>query len=224
MCTALKIRYGFIAWLLLVGTLAFGQSPGGAGKLERGTLTKGQPTGTWEYFDEAGQLELRMNYDSSRISYRRPDTARYELRLNDSWQLVRPNRAPGLLGSRAGHRQALQKAIRYPVAALQQQQQGDFLLSYVVQPDGSTTDYTVLSSPSQACSEEVWRAIQQTPSRWIPAIYQGEARAARFYLKVRFEMVMSSSFEAHKVQPITPPTSGPFMDALVVRAVGVERR
>jgi len=220
----LKIRYGLIILLLLVDTLAFGQSPGGAAKLERGTLTKGQPTGTWEYFDEAGQLELRMNYDSSRISYRRPDTARYELRINDGWQLVRPNRAPGLLGSRAGRRRALQQAIRYPVAALQQQQQGDFLLSYVVQPDGSTTDYTVLSSPSPACSEEVWRALQQTPNRWIPAIYQGQARAARFYLKVRFEMAMGSSVGAHKAQPVVPPASGPFMDALLIRAVGVERR
>jgi len=220
----LMTRYSLLFSLLLVSTLAFGQSPSEAGKLERGTLTKGQPTGTWEYFDEAGQLELRMNYDSSRISYRRPDTARYELRINDSWQLVHPNRAPGLLGSRAGRRQALQKAIRYPVAALQQQQQGDFLLSYVVQPDGSTTDYTVLNSPSPACSEEVWRVLQQTSYRWIPAIYQGQARAARFYLRVRFELAMVSRFAEPKARPVVPPASGPFMDALLIRAVGVERR
>jgi protein TonB len=166
-------RYYATDFLLLVSTLAFGQTTTVGSKFERGTLIKGQPTGTWEYLDETGQLELRMNYDSSRISYRRPDTARYELRIKDTWQLVRPARAPGLLGSRAGRRQALSKALRYPVAALQQQQQGDVLLSYVVQPDGSTTDYTVLSSPSPACDQEVWRVLQQLPSRWIPALYLG---------------------------------------------------
>ncbi|MVN78531.1 hypothetical protein GO988_19540 [Hymenobacter sp. HMF4947] len=219
----LAIRYTIAFFLLLVSTLTFGQTKSVANQFERGILTKGQPTGVWEYFDEAGQLDLRMNYDSSRISYRRPDTARYELRINDTWQLVHPTRAPGLLGSRAGRRQELLKGIRYPGAALQQQLQGDFLLSYVVQPDGRTTDYTVLNSLSPACDQEVWRVFQQLPNRWIPAVYQGQARAARYYLCVRFEMATARSFEEYKAQPATSLPSGPFTDAITVTAVGIER-
>ncbi|MFD1871598.1 energy transducer TonB [Hymenobacter bucti] len=222
----LLARYSIAAFLLSVSLLAFGQTTSATSKFERGSLSKGQPTGTWEYLDDTGQLELRMNYDSSRISYRRPDTARYELRINDTWQLVHPSRAPGLLGSRAGRRQALRTGLRYPVAALQQQWQGDVLLSYVVQPDGSTTDYTVLSSLSPACDQEVWRMLQQLPSRWIPAIYQGQARAARFYLRVHFEMVTARSLDEYKktqAQVLAPP-SGPFSDVVTVTAVGIERR
>jgi hypothetical protein len=109
------------------------------------------------------------------------------------------------------------------VAALQQQQQGDFLLSYVVQPDGRTTDYTVLNSLSPACDQEVWRVLQQLPSRWIPAIYQGKPRAARFYLRVHFEMARVHSLEEYKARSIAPLPSGPFTDSIIVTAIGMER-
>ncbi|MBJ6143543.1 TonB family protein [Hymenobacter sp. BT559] len=167
-----------------------------------------------------------MNYDSSRISYRRSDTARYELRINDTWQLVHPTRSPGLLGSRAARRQELSKGLRYPATALQQQRQGDVLISYVVQPDGSTSDYTVLSSLSAGCDQEVWRVLQQLPSRWIPAIYLGQARAARFYLRVHFEMATARSLDEYKKThtQAAAPLSGPFTDAVTVTAVGIERR
>jgi hypothetical protein len=217
------VRYLVAFSLLWVSTFAFAQSKSITSKFEHGVMTNGQPTGVWEYFDETGALELRMNYDSSRISYRRPDTARYELRVNDTWQLVHPTRAPGLLGSRAGRRADLQKQMRYPAAALHQQQQGDFLLSFVVQPDGRTTDYTVLNSLSPACTQEVWRVLQPLASQWIPAVYQGQARAARFYLRVNFEMLTVPSMAALKARPIRFLPSGPFTDVIAITAVGIER-
>lgn len=192
-----------------------------ANHFEHGTLTQGQPSGTWEYFDEMGELTLRMNYDSSRISYRRPDTARYELRIGDTWQLVHPTRAPGLLGSRAGRREALQKGLLYPVVALQQQKQGDVVISYVVQPNGHTTDYTVVNSLLPACDQEVWRVLSKLPDHWIPAIYQGQARAARFYLLVHFEMSLARNTAD---RPTTATAkSGPYTDVVSVTAIGVVR-
>ncbi|QKG57473.1 energy transducer TonB [Hymenobacter sp. BRD128] len=219
----LPICFVLTTGLLISGHAALAQAERVVNKFEHGTRTNSQPTGSWEYFEEAGQLALRMNYDSSRISYRRPDTARYELRIGDTWQLVHPTRPPGLLGSRAGRREALQKALRYPIDALQQQKQGDVLLSYVVQPNGHTTDYTVVSSPLPACTQEVWRVFNQLPDHWIPAIYQGQARAARFYLLVHFSMKLARS--AADLAPALPnhASSGPFTDVVEVTAVGVER-
>ncbi|TDN37506.1 energy transducer TonB [Hymenobacter sp. UV11] len=206
--------------LLATGPAALAQRTPPA-PFERGTLTKGQPTGVWEYFDEAGQLELRMNYDSSRIGYRRPDTARYELRVGDAWQLVHPDRAPGPLGSRAGRRRELQKQLHYPVAAIQQHLQGDVILSYLVDPDGHTSHYLVEHSLSPACDEEVWRALQLLPDRWIPARYQGQPVAARFYLRVRFEML--AGLAQLQNQPPTTPAGAPYTDVVTVTAVGIER-
>ena len=69
----------FLAFLLAISQLALAQTTTVATKFEHGTLVQGQPKGTWDYFEEDGQLALRMNYDSSCISYRQPDTTRYEL-------------------------------------------------------------------------------------------------------------------------------------------------
>ncbi len=213
-------RFLLTLMLSAASLAAFGQRTGMA-PFERGTLAKGQPTGVWEYFDDAGQLELRMNYDSSRISYRRPDTARYELRVGDTWQLVHPDRAPGPLSSRAGRRRELQKQLRYPVAALQQHLQGEVVLSYLVDPDGHTSHYLIEHSLSPACDQEVWRVLNQLPDRWIPALYQGQPTTARFYLAVRFEMKDAQEL----AQAPTPMTLvlPPYSDRVVVTAVGIER-
>ncbi len=219
----LALRAVFL-FLLVAGSLAAkAQTTAVATKFEHGTLTQGQPTGAWEYFEEGNQLALRMNYDSSRISYRRPDTARYELLINDEWRLVQPSRPPILLGSRAQRRATVSKELRYPVAAVQQQLQGDVLLSYLVQPNGQASDFTVLSSPSSDCTQEVWRVLNQQSDRWIPAVYLGQPRVARFYLRVRFEMVRAPTIAAGRAAQSPPPSSGPFTDAISVIVVGIER-
>jgi|GEM_PF-1965765 len=214
----------FVLTLLAASTNAFGQRAAGSSAFERGTLSQGQPTGVWEYFDEAGQLELRMNYDSSRIGYRRPDTARYELQVGGAWQLVHPSRAPGPMGSRAGRRHELQTQLRYPVAALQQQLQGDVLLSYVVDPNGHTSHYSIEHSLSPACDQEVWRALQLLPDRWIPAVYRGQAVAARFYLAVHFEMQLAEHRPRPGAAPMAPAAGlPPYTDRITVTAVGLAR-
>jgi hypothetical protein len=217
-------RFLLVLVLLTTGLLppAFGQRAASP-VFERGTLTQGQPTGIWEYVDEAGQLELRMNYDSSRISYRRPDTARYELQVGGTWQFVHPDRAPGPMGSRAGRRHELQKQLHYPVSALQQHLQGETILSYLVDPTGHTSHYLLEHSLSPACDQEVWRVVQQLPDRWIPAVYQGQAVAARFYLAVRFEM-FDQRRAAQGPAPAAPaPNLPPYTDRVRVIAVGIER-
>ncbi|MEJ7659872.1 MAG: hypothetical protein WKG07_09710 [Hymenobacter sp.] len=102
-----------LALALLATGPALAQRPAPA-PLERGTLTKGQPTGVWDYFDEAGQLELRMNYDSSRISYRRPDTARYELRVGDALAARAPRTGTGPAGQPRWPAARLAKAAQLP--------------------------------------------------------------------------------------------------------------
>lgn len=198
-------------------------------RYEHGTLTDKKPTGTWEYFDEAGQPELRMNYDSSQVAYRRPDTARYELRVGEEWRLGRPSRAPGVLGSRAGRHAALQKSLHYPIAVLQQQQQGDVLLSYIIGTDGHASGYTIESTFSPAAAEEVGRAAQAQPDQWIPAVYRGRPTAARFYLAVHFSMAQvrtPAEEQAAMANPLASPASAstPYVDHFNVTAIGIERR
>ncbi|NVO84595.1 energy transducer TonB [Hymenobacter terrestris] len=190
---------------------------------ERGTLTDGRPTGIWEYYDDKGELTLRMNYDSSRIAYSRPDTARYLLYLNDDWQLARPSRAPHYMGSRAKRTADIGKSIRYPVAALQQGQQGEVVISYVVNEQGKTQDYQVVTTPSKECTEAVWTVLKQQPDRWIPAVYQGRPTRAQFLLRVTFAMVNQQDVAAYQARVLQQDAQPPYIDQVRVVAYGVER-
>ncbi|WP_165768298.1 energy transducer TonB [Hymenobacter amundsenii] len=192
---------------------------------EKGALTSGQPTGIWEYYDRQGELTLRMNYDSSRIAYSRPDTARYLLNIDNKWQEVHPSRAPQYMGSRDKRLVDLASKTRYPVSALQNQVQGVVVLSYVVTEQGQSVDYKIESTPSKDCAEAVWAAVIVLPDRWIPAVYQGKPVAARFFLRVGFTMVGQNELRAHQAALAAAAKSPkvPYVDQMEVTALGIER-
>ncbi|WP_125932678.1 energy transducer TonB [Hymenobacter glacialis] len=168
-------------------------------KLEKGTTgPDGNRVGKWNFYNRKEELELTVDYDSSRVSFMQEDTTRYLVQVGEEWQPKRLARAPRPMGS-ADHRLAtLQGALRYPVSALMGQQQGTMLLSYIVDPNGHTRDYVVEKSVSTACNNEVWRALQTLPDNWIPAIYQGRPVAARFYLTVKFQIMSSAEWRRFK--------------------------
>jgi protein TonB len=161
--------------------------------LERGTTTPdGKRVGKWNFYNRKEELELTVDYDSSRVAFVQEDTTRYLVQVGEEWQPKRLARAPRPMGS-ADHRLAtLQGSLRYPISALMGQQQGTMLLSYIVDPNGHTRDYVVEKSVSTSCNNEVWRALQTLPDNWIPAIYQGRPVAARFYLTVKFQILNSA--------------------------------
>lgn len=229
--------------VLLTGTAAHAQkkpkkSPDAAlAALEQGqTGADGKRVGKWNFYDDKHQLELTFDYDSSRISFLPSDTARYAmLSGGDQWALTAMSRPPRILGSKEHRMMLLAKQIRYPLAALQQQLQGTVVLAYTVGADGLSRDYTVVSGVGGGCTEEVWKAVQQLPDTWIPAIYQGQLVDTRFYLKVTFEIQTSPlNLAAARAQALagttgtTPdvaaPTRSPaFVEEVVVTAFGVTR-
>lgn len=97
-------------------------SPLAYDKLERGTTTNdGRRVGKWNFYNSQQELELAFDYDSSRISFVKTDTTRYWLRVDDQWQLKRPNRAPHALGSMEKRMLDLARTLRYPTSALVRQ-------------------------------------------------------------------------------------------------------
>jgi TonB family protein len=138
-----------------------------------------------------------------------------------------------LLGSTEQWLMTLNHKLQYPVSALHQQLQGTVLVAYTVNPDGHTSDYTIESSLSADCDQEVWRALKELPDNWIPAVYQGRPAATRFYLAVQFKMMDQASFQrqqreqerSFQAEPAVAPlvTKPSYVQQVEVVAVGVER-
>ena len=166
------------------------QAPVPVVQYEKGvTAADGKRVGKWEFYNRAAELELTFDYDSSRISYQRPDTTRYLVRVGKEWQLKRLARAPHFMGSSDERLFTLQRSLRYPLGAMSARQQGTVILAFTVDLNGHTSEYTIEQSGGKSLNEEVWRAVQTLPDNWIPAIFQGRPAATRFYLTVNFKLM-----------------------------------
>ena len=216
-----------------------GASPLAPTELEQGGVANGKRIGKWQFYNRQHERELTFDYDSSRIAYSRPDTARYLTWQAETWVLKHPLRAPHILGSTDQRLNDLLRQLRYPVSALRQQLQGTVVIGYTVGTDRHTHDYTVESSLSPDCDQEVWRALQKLPDTWIPAFYAGRPIATRFYVSVQFRIEMAEETERRPRKngavpaPIAPLAGGaptpakpglpPYAHEVIVTALGIER-
>lgn len=77
------------------------------------------------------------------------------------------------------------KNVKYPSIALEQELQGTVLVRFVVQKDGSVGDVKVLKSLSKECDREAIRVVKSLP-RFTPARMQGRAVPVYFKLPIRY--------------------------------------
>jgi len=195
-------------------------------KHERGTLTNGKPTGLWEYYDN-NELGLVINYDSGTIRYLRPDTSRYRVRIDSTWQLKRLSRAPRLLGSKSAIVETLQKGLRYPPLAIQQGQMGNVVVSCIIHENGQVSEPFVELTPHPSLSEEVLRVVNQLPLRYLPGIYRGRPTPTRVSFVVTFCMMSTSKpermSEKEKACITTVPVTYGSFSTVTVTALGVPK-
>lgn len=186
-------------------------------QLARGQTRAGKPVGVWEYFD-GSELGLRFDHDSARIKYIRPDTARYLVSIDTSWQAKWLDRAPRILGSRIETLVAIQSKLRYPFKDLQSRVAGTVVLTYVVDKYGKKTNPVAVATPSKALAEEVYRVIESVPLTFLPAIYQGKITPTKVAFVVRFCLCKSADDcqSAAKAQARLVPKPLGFVGEIIV--------
>ena len=89
---------------------------------------------------------------------------------------------PGGVGARM---QYLAKNVRYPVEAQRKGQQGNVVVKFTVEKDGSITNSHVVRSISPLLDAEALRVINAMP-KWIPGRHNGKAVRVGFVLPVSF--------------------------------------
>lgn len=58
--------------------------------------------------------------------------------------------------------------VKYPETDIERNREGKEIIRFVVQPDGTLTDFTVINSVSEAIDEEVVNALKTTEGMWKP--------------------------------------------------------
>jgi protein TonB len=81
----------------------------------------------------------------------------------------------------------LQKNIRYPSIAKENNIQGKVYIQFVVERDGSLTDIKVIREPGSGTGDEAVRVLKLSP-HWKPGVQNGKPVRVQFTLPVNFSL------------------------------------
>ena len=105
----------------------------------------------------------------------------------DTGQKVEVKYAPEFPGGMPACLQFLYKNIKYPPIAQENGTQGQVVLQFVVERDGSIGDIKVVKSVDPYLDKEALRVVKTMP-KWKPGMQRGKPVRCRFTLPVRFRL------------------------------------
>jgi len=82
-------------------------------------------------------------------------------------------------------RDYIQKRTNYPPEALDKKIQGRVFLTFIIEPDGSVTNVTVVKGVDPLIDNEALRAIQSSPD-WSPGLQRGQPVRVRYSMWLSF--------------------------------------
>lgn len=81
----------------------------------------------------------------------------------------------------------LQKSIRYPAVARENNVQGKVFVQYVVEKDGSLTDIKVVRGIGSGCDEEAVRVLKNS-KKWTPGMQNGRPVRSQYTIPISFTL------------------------------------
>ena len=81
----------------------------------------------------------------------------------------------------------LQKNMRYPAVAKENNVQGKVFLQFVVEKDGTITDVKVIRGIGSGCDEEAMRVLRNAP-KWKPGIQNGRPVRVQYNVPISFAL------------------------------------
>ena len=94
---------------------------------------------------------------------------------------------PQFPGGMDAYMKWLSRHLRYPLAAVRTKKQGEVLVRFVVNTNGTISDIAVVQGVSPALDQETLRVMRLMP-RWEPGEQQGKPVRVLFTLPVIFRL------------------------------------
>lgn len=97
--------------------------------------------------------------------------------------------------------------IKYPDIARKNGVEGNVVVSFVVEKDGSITDPKVIRTPGAGLGEEAVRVVNMManmPEKWTPGVQRGHKVRVQFIVPVKFEI--KDNNKPSEVAPPPPPS------------------
>jgi len=106
---------------------------------------------------------------------------------NNVYDFVSIEKSPEFVGGINKFYAYVQKNLKYPPMAVENNIQGKVFLSFVVEKDGKLTDITVTRGLGSGTDEEAIRVLKGSP-RWIPGIQNGKPVRVKYNININFTL------------------------------------
>ncbi|MBQ5396149.1 MAG: energy transducer TonB, partial [Alistipes sp.] len=93
----------------------------------------------------------------------------------------------------------MQGQIQYPKEAMEKNISGRVIFSFVVEKDGSTSDFTVLQAPDKLLVAEVERIFKSCP-KWEPGTQRGEKVRVKYTVPIVFAVQGSDTASSESLK------------------------
>ena len=159
------------------------------GRLIKGKFDNNKRVGVWEYLDEAGQPEMKIDFDHKKVLFSAPFNfiSKVMVADGDSFKEVIPEEKPIFFGGRGNILYYL-LGLQYPVEARRKGIEGTVVISATITTDGRIVDEKIEAGAARVLNDEALRVIQKMPDEWFPGKINGENVDMRIFIPVKFKL------------------------------------
>ena len=136
---------------------------------------------------EVEDIEINAEVEQNEVleEYVAPEVVEEEVVEQEIFKIV--EEMPAFPGGEAKLMEYVAKNVKYPQIARETGVQGRVYVNFVVEPDGSVSNVSVLRGIGGGCDEEAIRVVKNMP-KWKPGKQRGMAVRVSYMLPVNFKL------------------------------------
>lgn len=136
---------------------------------------------------EVEDIEINAEVEQNEVieEYVAPEVVEEEVVEQEIFKIV--EEMPAFPGGEAKLMEYVAKNVKYPQIARETGVQGRVYVNFVVEPDGSVSNVSVLRGIGGGCDEEAIRVVKSMP-KWKPGKQRGKAVRVSYMLPVNFKL------------------------------------
>ena len=136
---------------------------------------------------EVDDIEINAEVEQNEVleEYVAPEVVEEEVVEQEIFKIV--EEMPAFPGGEAKLMEYVSKNVKYPQIARETGVQGRVYVNFVVEPDGSVSNVSVLRGIGGGCDEEAIRVVKNMP-KWKPGKQRGKAVRVSYMLPVNFKL------------------------------------
>jgi TonB family protein len=154
--------------------------------LSEGNFTQGKMEGEWSYFDKEGHITSKSTFKNGEIEKTITfDKLGNQIEQNaDSFNLIEK---PEFIGGEKALMTYIYSKVRYPVIAREFDIEGNAIVRFVVDKEGSVKDVKVLRGLCNDISLHLYQLVSSMPA-WKPGKNKGKPVNVTYTLPVNFKL------------------------------------